>query len=65
MTFWDMTIYSDALYWSDITQICEVITELDLITDFDLVTNFWRFPKNIATGAASQERTLTPSDTCL
>ena len=28
---------------SDITPICELITELDFITDFDLITNFWRF----------------------
>ena len=53
MTFWDMTIYNDSLNWSDITQICELITELDFNTDFDLITEFWRFPWNIATGAAS------------
>ena len=44
MTFWDMTMYNDTLNWSDITPICELITELDLITDFDLITKFWRFP---------------------
>ena len=32
-------------------------------TDVELITEFWRFPKNIATGAASQQRTLTPPDT--
>ena len=31
-------------HWSDITPICELITELDLSTDFDLITKFWRFP---------------------
>ena len=41
MTFWDMTIYNDTLNWSDITSICELITELDFITDFDLITNFF------------------------
>ena len=30
--------------WSDITPICELITELDFITDFDLITKFWKFP---------------------
>ena len=40
MTFWDMTIYSDTLYWSDIAPICERLTELDLITDMDLITKF-------------------------
>ena len=44
MTFWDMTIYSDTLKGSDITPICECITELDFNTDFDLITEFWRFP---------------------
>ena len=38
MTFWDITISSDTLNWSDITPICELITELDLFTDFDLIT---------------------------
>ena len=44
MTFRDMTIYNDTLNWSDITPICELITELDFNTDFDLITDFWRFP---------------------
>ena len=35
---------SDTLNVSDITPICELITELDFITDFDLITKFWRFP---------------------
>ena len=42
-TFWDMTIYTDTLSWSDITLICELITDLDFITDFDLITKLWRF----------------------
>ena len=40
MTFWNMTIYSDTFNWSNITPICELITELFLITDFDLITKF-------------------------
>ena len=40
MTFWDMTIYSDILNWSNITPFCESITELDFITDFHLITKF-------------------------
>ena len=43
MTFWGMTIYNDTLNWSDITPICELITELDFITDFDFISKFWRF----------------------
>ena len=39
--FWDMTIlYNDTLNWSDITPICELITELDFNTDLDLITEF-------------------------
>ena len=41
---WDKTIYNDTLNWSDITPICELITELDFLTDFDFITKFWRFP---------------------
>ena len=44
MTFWNMTIYKDTLNWSDISPICEHITELDFITDFDLITKYCRFP---------------------
>ena len=44
MTFWDLAKYNDALNWSDITPICELITELDFITDFDHITKLWRFP---------------------
>ena len=44
MTLWDMTIYNDTLNWSDITLICELITELNFITDFDLIAKFWTFP---------------------
>ena len=39
ITFWDMTIYNDTINWSDITPICELITELDFITDFTLLPN--------------------------
>ena len=44
MTFCDMTIYNDTLNSSDITPICELITEVDFITDCELITKFWRFP---------------------
>ena len=38
MTLWDMTIYNGTVNWSDITPICELITELDFINNFDLIT---------------------------
>ena len=47
MTFWDMTIYNDTLNWSDITPICELITELDFITDFTLLPNFGGFQRTL------------------
>ena len=47
MTFWDLTIYNDTLNWSDITPICEFITELDFNTDFDLIPNFGGFHRTL------------------
>ena len=40
MTFWDMVIYRDTLYWANITPTFEPITLLDLIINFDLITKF-------------------------
>ena len=37
MTFWDMIIYSDTLYWSDISLNGDLVTELDLITVLTLL----------------------------
>ena len=45
-----MTIYSDILYWSDITSIFVPITYLGLITEFDFWPNFEKFPWNICNG---------------
>ena len=47
MTFWDMTIYNDNLNGSDITPVCELITELDFITNFDLITKFGGFHRTL------------------
>ena len=47
MTFWDMTIYNDTLNWSDITPICELITELDFNTEFELITEFEGFHRTL------------------
>ena len=42
---WSIIVDINSLInWSDITPICELITELDFNTDFDLITEFWRFP---------------------
>ena len=41
MTFLDMIIYSDTLYWWDISLNRDLVTELDLITIFDVITSFW------------------------
>ena len=37
MSFWDMTIYSDILHWSDISWNRNLVNKLDLITDFDIL----------------------------
>ena len=47
MTFWDMTIYSDTRNWSDITPMCELITELNLFTDLTLLPNFGDFHRTL------------------
>ena len=39
MTFWDMTIYNDALNWPDITPICELITKWILLPILTLSPN--------------------------
>ena len=39
------------------------ITDLDIITEFDFLHNCARFHRTYATGAACQQRTLTPPDT--
>ena len=38
-------------------------TDLDLITEFDFFIIVWGFHRTFATGAACQQRTLTPPDT--
>ena len=63
MTFWMMTIYSDTLHWSGITPIFYPITDLDLITEFNFYLIARGFHRTFATGAACQQRTLTPPDT--
>ena len=44
MTFWDKTIYSDTLHWSDISLNCDLVTELDLTPTLTLLPNYGRFP---------------------
>ena len=47
LTFWDMTIYNDTLNWSDITPICEFITEWILIPILTLLSNFGGFHRTL------------------
>ena len=61
-TFWRITIYSDTLHWWDITPIFLPFTDLDLITEFDFLPNCVN-NRTLATGAACQQRTLTPPGT--
>ena len=64
-TFLMMTIYSDTPRWSDILH--KFLTLL-LIWASLLNLTFWQsarcFHRTFATGAACQQRTLTPPDTC-
>ena len=49
-----MTIYSETLYWSDITQIFDPITDLDLITEFEFLPYCERFSYNICNASGMQ-----------
>ena len=62
-TFWMMTIYSDTIHWSGIIPTFDLISDLDLITEFDFYLIARGFHRTFATGAARQQRTLTPPDT--
>ena len=62
-TFWRMTIYSDTFNWWDITPFLP-FSDLDLITESDFYLIVWGSHRTFATGAAWQQRTLTPPDTC-
>ena len=63
LTFWMMTIYSDTLHWPGISPIFDPITDLGLITECDFYLLARSFHGTFATGAACQQRTLTPPDT--
>ena len=39
-----MTIYSDTLHWSGITQIVDPITDIELFTEFGFLPNCERIP---------------------
>ena len=59
--FWRMTIYTDTLLWWDITPIFDPLLIWTLLPYLTLLPNCVRF--TFATGAASQQKTLTPADT--
>ena len=65
-------MYNDTLNWSDITPICELITELDFITDFDLINKIGGFHRTLQrVRLANRERLLlrtpgpVPFGTCI
>ena len=43
----DLVNYGRIFNWSDITPICELITEVDFNTDFDLITDFGGFHRTL------------------
>ena len=47
MTLWDMDILNDTINWSNITPICELLTELDFITDLTVLPNFGGFHRTL------------------
>ena len=62
-TFWRMTIYSDTLHWWDITPIFDPILIWTLLPNLTFYLIVWGFHRTFATGAACQQRPLTPPDT--
>ena len=62
-TFWMMTIYRDTLHWSGITPTFDPITIWTLLPNLTFYLIARGFHRTFATGAACQQRTLTPMDT--
>ena len=60
---WMMTIYSDILHWSGITPILTLLLILTLLPNLTFYLIARGFHRTFATGAACQQRTLTPPDT--
>ena len=58
-----MTIYSDTLHWWDITPIFYPLLIWTLLLNLTFYLIVWDFHRTFATGAACQQRTLTPPDT--
>ena len=58
-----MTIYSDTLHWSGITPILTLLLILTLLPNLTFYIIARGFHGTFATGAACQQRTLTPLDT--
>ena len=61
--YWKMTIYSDTLHWWDITPIFDPLLIWALWPNLTFYLILWGFHRTFATGAACQQRTLTPPDT--
>ena len=61
--FWTMTIYSDNLHWSGITPILTLLLIWTFLPNLTFYLIARGFHTTFATGAACQQRTLTPPDT--
>ena len=61
--FWMMSIYSDIFYWSGIKPILNILLILTLLPNVTFYLIARGFNRTFASGAACQQRTLTPPDT--
>ena len=61
--FWIMTIYIDTVHWSGITPIFDPLLIWTLLPNLTFYLIARGFHRIFATGAACQQRTLTPQDT--
>ena len=62
-TFWRITIYSDTLHWWDILPVFDPLLIWTVLPNLTFYLIVWGFNRTFATGAACQQRTLTPPDT--
>ena len=56
-------LYSDTLHWWDITPIFDPLLIWTLLPNLTFYLIVWSYHRIFATGAACQQRTLTPHDT--
>ena len=60
-TFWDKSVYSDMLHWTDISLVVTLLLNWSLLPTLTLLPDAGDFIRTFTTGAASQQLIRTPS----